>query len=147
MKQRKRGSSVTIGDWATRWTTGIRFPAGAGTFYFATTSRPALRFIQPPIEWVAGALSPGAKRPGSEADHPPPYSSKVKNTWSYTSPSQYIFNAVFNWVQDVFVASYLVKQWHNFTFTRNRIRYWRERMIKEKNAQEKAVPIWPIWTD
>jgi hypothetical protein len=28
---------------------------------------------------------PGVKRPGREADHSPPFSVEVKNTWSYTS--------------------------------------------------------------
>jgi hypothetical protein len=33
-------------------------------FLFSTSSRPALRSIQPPIHWVRGALSRGLKRPG-----------------------------------------------------------------------------------
>jgi hypothetical protein len=32
-----------------------------------------------------GALSPGIKRPGREADHSPPSSAEVKNAWSYIS--------------------------------------------------------------
>jgi hypothetical protein len=32
-------------------------------------SRPALGPIQPPIQWVSGALSLGVKLPGREADH------------------------------------------------------------------------------
>jgi hypothetical protein len=43
-------------------------------FLFSTSSRPAL-----------GALSPWVKRPGLEADHSPPASAEVKNTWIYTS--------------------------------------------------------------
>jgi hypothetical protein len=31
------------------------------------------------------ALSPGVQRPGHEADHSPPTSADVKNTWIYTS--------------------------------------------------------------
>jgi hypothetical protein len=34
-----------------------------------TSSRPTLGFPQPPIQWEQGALSPGVKRPGREADH------------------------------------------------------------------------------
>jgi hypothetical protein len=34
---------------------------------------------------ASGALSPGIKRPGCEADHSPPTSVKVKKTWVYTS--------------------------------------------------------------
>jgi hypothetical protein len=44
----------------------------------------ALGPTQPPIQWVLGALSLGVKQPGSEADHSPPSSAKVKNVWSYT---------------------------------------------------------------
>jgi hypothetical protein len=40
---------------------------------------------QLPIRWVPGALSLEVKRPGSEADHSPPFSAEVKNAWSYTS--------------------------------------------------------------
>jgi hypothetical protein len=32
-----------------------------------------------------GGSFPGVKRPGREADHSPPSSAEVKNTWSYTS--------------------------------------------------------------
>jgi hypothetical protein len=46
------------------------------------SSRPALGPIQPPIQWVLGALSLGVKRPGREADHSPPNSAEVKKTWS-----------------------------------------------------------------
>jgi hypothetical protein len=37
---------------------------------FSHTSRPALRLTQPPVQWVPG-LSPGVKRPGRGAVHPP----------------------------------------------------------------------------
>jgi hypothetical protein len=37
------------------------------------------------IQWVPGALSLGVKRPGREADNPPPSNAEVKNAWSYTS--------------------------------------------------------------
>jgi hypothetical protein len=52
---------------------------------FTTVSRTALGPIQPPIRWVPGAFSLGAKRPGREADHSPPSSAEIKNAWSYTS--------------------------------------------------------------
>jgi hypothetical protein len=35
----------------------------------------------------------GAKRPGREADHSPPSSPEVKNTWGYTAISPYVFMA------------------------------------------------------
>jgi hypothetical protein len=44
------------------------------------------------------------KYPGREADHLPPSSAEVKNAWSYTSTSQYVFMA---WC--------LVKHRNNFT--------------------------------
>jgi hypothetical protein len=60
---------------------GIRFPAEAGNS-FTTASRPALGPTHPPIQWVPGALSPGIKRPGSEAEHSP-FSSAEANTPSW----------------------------------------------------------------
>jgi hypothetical protein len=50
-----------------------------------TASRSALGPIQPPIQWVLGASSPGLKQPGREADHSPPSNVEVKNAWGYTS--------------------------------------------------------------
>jgi hypothetical protein len=41
--------------------------------------RPALGFTQPPIQWVPGALSPGVKQKGREADRSPLTSAEVKN--------------------------------------------------------------------
>jgi hypothetical protein len=41
-------------------------------------SRPALGLIQPPIQWVLWARSPGIKRQGSKADHSPLSSAEVK---------------------------------------------------------------------
>jgi hypothetical protein len=38
-----------------------------------------------------GALSPGVKRPGREADHSPPTSAEVNKTWIYTSTPPYVF--------------------------------------------------------
>jgi hypothetical protein len=45
----------------------------------------------PPIQWV-----PGVKRAESEADHSPPTSAKVKNTWIYISTPPYTFMTVLN---------------------------------------------------
>jgi hypothetical protein len=67
-----RDSSVGI---ATDWTVRVRFP----TFLYSTAFRAALRSIQPPIQWVPGAISPGVKRPGCATDHSPPSSVEVKN--------------------------------------------------------------------
>jgi hypothetical protein len=41
--------------------------------------------MQPPIQWVPGALSLGVKGPRREADHSPPSSAEVKKAWSYAS--------------------------------------------------------------
>jgi len=69
-------------------------------------TRTVLGPTQTPIQWVAGALSMGVKQPGHEADHSPPSSAKIMNTWSYTSNPQYIFMA---WC--------LVKHRNNFTLS------------------------------
>jgi hypothetical protein len=64
---------------------GFESRQGLGIFLFATASRPALGPTQLPIHWVPRALSLGVMRPVRKADHPPPSSAEVKNTWSYTS--------------------------------------------------------------
>jgi hypothetical protein len=66
-------------------------PGRVKNFLFSTSSRPALRFTQPPIQWVPGAL--GVKRPGREADHSPSTIAEVKKMWIYTSTSPYAFLA------------------------------------------------------
>jgi hypothetical protein len=43
---------------------------------------PALGSTQPPIQWLSGALSPGVKRTGREADHSPPTTVEVKKCGS-----------------------------------------------------------------
>jgi hypothetical protein len=42
---------------------------------------------------VPGAHSPGVKRLWREADHSPPTSVEVMNTWIYTSTLRYVFGA------------------------------------------------------
>jgi hypothetical protein len=54
-------------------------------FLFTTAFRPALGPTQPPVQWVRGVLSLGAKRPGSETKHSPSPSAEVKNVWGYVS--------------------------------------------------------------
>jgi hypothetical protein len=44
-------------------------PVRVKNFPISTSPRPILGPTQPPILWVPGALSPGIKRPGLEADH------------------------------------------------------------------------------
>jgi hypothetical protein len=62
---------------------GVRVPVGSRIF--STSSRPALGSGQPPIQWVPGALCPGLKGQGHEADHTPPTIAEVKKMWIYTS--------------------------------------------------------------
>jgi hypothetical protein len=64
---------------------GFESQQGLGIFLSTTASRSALGPIQPPTQWVLGALSLGEKRPGRETDHSNPSSAEVKNAWSYTS--------------------------------------------------------------
>jgi len=52
-----------------------------------------------------GLLAIGVKRPGREAEHSPPCSAVVKNAWSNTSTSSYVF-----------MTWWLVKHGANFTF-------------------------------
>jgi hypothetical protein len=63
---------------------------GQRIFLFTTTSRPALRPTQPPIQWVLVALSPEVKWPGKEADHSPPRSVEVKNVCGSTTIHLYV---------------------------------------------------------
>jgi hypothetical protein len=67
---------------------GVRVPVGSKLF--STLCRPALGPNQPPIQWVAGTLSPGVKRPGREADHSRT-SAKFKKISKYTSIHPYAF--------------------------------------------------------
>jgi hypothetical protein len=72
----------------------VWFPLGAGTFLFPTAVfRSDLGPTRPPIQWVPGALSPRIKRPRCKGDHSPPSSAEVKNAWSYTSITPYVFMA------------------------------------------------------
>jgi hypothetical protein len=68
-------------DYAMGWTIGVLgFDSrqGLGIFLFTTASRTALGTIQPPIQWVPGALSLWVERLRREADHSPPSSVEVK---------------------------------------------------------------------
>jgi hypothetical protein len=49
-----------------------------GIFLFTAASITVLEPAQPPNQWVQGALSLEAKRPGREADHSHPSSTEVK---------------------------------------------------------------------
>jgi hypothetical protein len=64
---------------------GFDSQRGLGIFLFTAASSMALEPTQPPVQWVPGALSLGAKRPGREAYHLPLSSAEVKNAWIYPS--------------------------------------------------------------
>jgi hypothetical protein len=69
-------------------------PGGVKNFHSYMSCRPALGPTKPPIQWVPGALSPGVKQPGCEADHSLPTTAEVKKTLIYTSTSLYAFMAL-----------------------------------------------------
>jgi hypothetical protein len=53
---------------------------GDRIFPLASVSRLALGLTQPPVQWVSGALSPGAKaRPWRDTDRSLPSSAEVEN--------------------------------------------------------------------
>jgi hypothetical protein len=98
-------SSVSIESRLRTGWPGVQFPAGAvmRLFLFATTPRAALEPTQSPIHWVAGALTPGVKRPGREADHSRPSSADVTNACSYIytpPPPICILCVVLNYARD-----------------------------------------------
>jgi hypothetical protein len=70
----------------------------------STASRPALGRIQPPIQWVSGALSPAVNYPGREADHLSSSSVEVKNGGTSIIPY-------------VFMVWCLIKHRDNFTLS------------------------------
>jgi hypothetical protein len=45
---------------------------------FSIAFRPALGLTQPPIQWILGALSPGVKWQGREADSSPAAGAELK---------------------------------------------------------------------
>jgi hypothetical protein len=72
---------------------GIRVPMGQEVSLLHVFQ--TLGSIEPPIEWVLGALSQGVKRPGRGADHSPPTSAEIKKTWVYTSTPTYVFMGLY----------------------------------------------------
>jgi hypothetical protein len=84
----------------------VRFSAGAGNF--SLHHRIQNGSGAHPASYPMGTrnFSLGVKQPGREANHSPPSSVEVKNSWSYTSTPQCVFMA---WC--------LVKHRDNFSFT------------------------------
>jgi hypothetical protein len=75
---------------------GVRVPVGSRIFSSPHHPDRLWGPHQPPIQWVPGALSPGAKRPGREVDHSPPNSAEVKKMWIYTSIPIRLHDVVLN---------------------------------------------------
>jgi hypothetical protein len=73
--------------------------------HLATASTQTEEPTQPSIQWIPGVLTPGAKRPGLEADHTPPPSAEVKMRGAIPLLPQYVFT-----------TSYFVKHKDSFTF-------------------------------
>jgi hypothetical protein len=83
---------IEIGDGLNDLGVGVRVPVRASfsllhVVQIGSGAHPASYLM------VAGALSPEVKRLGREADHSPPTSAEVKNTWIYTSTPPYAFMA------------------------------------------------------
>jgi hypothetical protein len=70
---------------------GVRVPVAA-KYFLSASSTTVLGPTQPPVQWVLGALSPGVKRPGREADHSTPTSAEVN--WIYTPTPPIRFHGV-----------------------------------------------------
>jgi len=71
---------------------GFGFQEGQIVFLFSKTSRLALGFTQPNIEWVRGFL-PGIKQEGCVVDPSPPSNAMIRNELSSTSAAVYAFMA------------------------------------------------------
>jgi hypothetical protein len=72
-------------DWMVQ-VSGIWFPTGLGGFFNPhSVRRLPLESAECPIWCVRRVSFPGVKWPGCEADFSPPFISKVKNMWIYTS--------------------------------------------------------------
>jgi hypothetical protein len=67
-----RGRSVSIATRLLAGRPGFGWRQGLGILLFATASRPVLGPTQLPIQRVPGALAPGVRRPGREANNSPP---------------------------------------------------------------------------
>jgi len=73
------------------WTSEVRFAEELKVIYLVTASTPILGPTQPPDTMSTGNSFPGVKRPERETHHSPPSGADVKNVWSYTSTSPYVF--------------------------------------------------------
>jgi hypothetical protein len=82
-------------------------PSRDKIFLSSIVSKPALGSTQPLIQWEQGALSPGIKRLGREANYSPPASANVKDAGAVLLlPPKSPWN-----------CAQLIKPRDNFTFT------------------------------
>jgi uncharacterized membrane protein len=75
------------------WWLEVRVLAGAGIFSLHHWVRPCSGVHTASYPMGTSGSFPGVRRPGCEADHSPPSSSRAKSAWSYTSSPQYAFMA------------------------------------------------------
>jgi hypothetical protein len=66
------------------WLDGPGSIPGSARFFSSPERLDRLGPTQPRIRWVPGALSPGVKRQGRDADHSPPSTAKVKTGGAIT---------------------------------------------------------------
>jgi len=80
-------SNSSVSTVTRLWTgqSGVRFTRRGKVFLFSTTFRLALGTTPLLVQWGTGVIAPWVKWLGSEAEHSPPSSVKVKNGWSYTT--------------------------------------------------------------
>jgi hypothetical protein len=90
---KSRGKRSRYRDWLRAGRPRGRSSGGGKNFYFSMSSRPALGVQPTSYPMGTGALSPGVKRQGREADHSPPTSAEMKKMWIYTSTPTYVFMA------------------------------------------------------
>jgi hypothetical protein len=79
-----RDSSVGIATGYGLDDLGVGVRVTVGSRIFSTTFISTLEPTRPPVQWVTGALCPGVKRRGHEADHSPATIAEVKKMWIYT---------------------------------------------------------------
>jgi hypothetical protein len=72
---------------------GVRFLTEARDFSLFHSVQTNLASIQPPIQWVMGALFPGVKWQGRETYRSPPSSREVKNGAAISPLPPYVFMA------------------------------------------------------
>jgi hypothetical protein len=81
-KSRDSAVSIVTRYGLDSWGVGVQVPVGARFF---SSPHPPDRFWSPSSFLSNGSLGTGVLSPGREADHSPPNSAEVKNTWIYTS--------------------------------------------------------------